>query len=204
MSQKIIDIYDVVLSVAANIDYIKKQFVDFELSNHSLSTRILIVGHGRSGKDESALYLGRRLGLRYTGSTSLAVRPLLAHAIYGKNDLLTQEHCYAHRHEDREYWYEYCNLLRRIDPLMLIKLCLSFSDILVGTRSFEELNNAVKVQRPTHILWLERSVPIDPTLEFRYDDLLQYARMANVIRVDNTGSIEELYNNLDILFPIGT
>ncbi|MDE1971332.1 MAG: hypothetical protein KGI50_07200, partial [Patescibacteria group bacterium] len=119
MSQKIIDIYDVVLSVAANIDYIKKQFVDFELSNHSLSTRILIVGHGRSGKDESALYLGRRLGLRYTGSTSLAVRPLLAHAIYGKNDLLTQEHCYAHRHEDREYWYEYCNLLRRIDPLML-------------------------------------------------------------------------------------
>lgn len=197
MTEKSLDIYDVVCAIAFNIEYVKLRFVEFEINKQNLQRRFMVVGHGRAGKDETAIYLAKTLGLRYEGSTSLSIKPIITSGMYDNNRTELQELCYSTRHDNRKYWYDFANMLRQIDPLLLIKLTLSYSDILVGTRSFQELENGVQLFRPTDILWLDRNVPADPTLEFRSSDLSKYKYMSNIWNVDNNGSISELHEELD-------
>lgn len=190
--------YVVALSVAHNINYIETRFAMFERSA-TLEKRIIVCGHGRSGKDTASQILAKRLGYRFSGSTSQAVLPLITYSIYGYIDQETLADCYEQRHVNRGYWFDYCNMLRTIDPFMLLKLSLSYSDILSGTRSCEELANGVALFNPTHVLWIHRDVPKDPTLEYDRDFACDLVSVTSTQFVDiyNDGSLLELTDQLE-------
>ncbi len=160
------NIYDCCLAVAANIDYIDSCFAVAE--RHKLLTyRISICGYGRAGKDTVASLLANQFGYKYGGSTSFGINPLICSALFGVNDQETQKKCYETRHANRLFWYDFCNLLRRIDPLMLIKLNLVNSDFIIGTRSREEFVNSLDYFKPHNVLWITRKgTPDDPTLDY--------------------------------------
>ena len=214
------DIYDVVEAISANIDYVREKFKEYEEVRRMINPRILIVGPGRCGKDTACEYLSKKLVYKFGGSTSWSVAPIMACLLWqtGGNqtpegqpnvpwrDLSDSEkknltdYYYSKRHEHRKYWYDYCNMLRRIDPFLLLKLTIGQSWILAGTRSYEELDNAIKLFDPQLVVWPDRDVPEDPTLEFTFGDVCNYKTPErSIIMVDNAGDLESFQNNLDQL-----
>lgn len=193
--------YNVVRSVAHNINYIQSAL--WESKQHEkLKYRIMISGHGRTGKDTAATILADMFGYRAGYSTSFAVLPLVCYSLHGCLDLPTQEECYAERHKDRTYWYNYCNMLRVIDPHMLIKLTLAQTDFIVGTRDKSEFVNALDFFKPNNVLWMEREgVAVDPTMD--YDRSFVAAecnkRLIRHTTVGNNDSVDVLTQQLQNL-----
>ncbi len=192
-----VSIYDVVDSVAANKKLIFERFLKYE-RRKSISPRFMVVGPGRCGKDTCALFLAQTLKQQFDGSTSWSVKELIAHSL--RQSVLS---CYADRHNCRKYWFDFCNRLRQIDPHMLIKMTLAFSDILIGTRDKQELANGFEVHRPNYVIWPVRDVPHDPTLEFDQEDVRRLCSEygASFVLVDNQSDIPAFHQNLRQALP---
>jgi hypothetical protein len=127
---------------------------------------IAFCGHGRAGKDLGAEWLGLNFDVHYGGSLSEIVCPLVAAAL--DRDVPTT---FAERHQDRDYWYRFCNELRRDDPTLLAKMLLSKADIVVGVRGAAELEACRATGVIDVSLWIDNPrVIIDPTVEYTEDD----------------------------------
>lgn len=76
---------------------------------------LLLVGPGRSGKDEAGVFLHNHTVLDFGGTTS---RYLLKHMAIKLG--CTEEEAYANRHINRMEWYNHGNFLRQQDPGMFV------------------------------------------------------------------------------------
>lgn len=142
--------------------------------------RLLIVGHGRHGKDEVAAVLHGRGRFKYCGSTSWQVLPFIAAHIG-----IPEQVAWETRHENRQYWKDYCDIFRKDDPSRLVKLALRNGNIVGGIRDKVEIEDAVKLF--DEVLWVDRpGFPDDPTVTFNPAD---YATDAIV----NEGTLEQLH-----------
>jgi hypothetical protein len=147
---------------------------------------LLIVGHGRSGKDAAGSYLSSRCrGLKYCGSLSWFALPHIAKAL----DIAPQI-AWEQRHDNRKFWYDECNWLRRDDPLFLVRLALQQGNLITGMRDRVELDIAKREGIFSHILWIYRpDVPTDSTLTFSTNDATDI--------LWNTGTLEKFHDSLD-------
>jgi hypothetical protein len=119
-------------------------------------------GYGRAGKDLGAEWLGHNYDILYGGSTSEIMNPLIA-AVLEKDE----KTCYAERHEDRLYWFNFCNTFRADDPTLLAKMLLSRSDTVVGIRGAIELESCISRGILNLAIWVENPrVDVDPTVEY--------------------------------------
>lgn len=139
--------------------------------------KILFVGPGRCGKD-TALEICERLSiLRSAGTFSRYLTPYVAREMG-----VSEDAAYAARHQNREEWMRIGTELRRDDPTILARLAFANGDMSGGVRGRSEII-AITQQRLTDlIVWIDRDVPIDPTMEFGHE-------WADV-RIDNNGSVE--------------
>lgn len=140
------------------------------------TTKLLLVGHGRAGKDEAGEYLAKITNLKFAGTTSLYLAKYVAKEL-GRSEA----EVYATRHADRDEWYRIGNELRLNDPGVLVRESMENGDIIGGVRDIEEVvycreNNVVDL-----IVWIENNrVPVDPTLKFT-------SREADIIIQNNWG-----------------
>lgn len=128
---------------------------------------LAICGNGRAGKDLAAELLCNWFKCQFANSTSQAVLPIIA-------DITNtpQEEAFEKRHNNRMFWFEFCNGLRDANPTLIVRLVLSSSDIVVGIRSFAELKS---VTRPGGLVdasvWIDNPrVDKDPTVEYTMDE----------------------------------
>lgn len=144
-------------------------------------------GHGRSGKDLGAEWLGNSFHATYNGSLSSIVCPLIASAVG-----VTVEECFKTRHENREYWFRFCNRLRYDDPTLLARMLLSQADIVVGIRGAVELDACKRRNIIDLSMWIlnDRVLP-DATVEFEPQD-------CDVV-VYNTSTKFAYYNRLNAI-----
>lgn len=145
--------------------------------------KLAIVGMGRSGKDTAAEFLSARTGLRYAGSMSWAALPYMA-ARLG----VCEQTAWERRHEQRLLWRAWLDEFRAEDPLRLVRLCLAKADIVTGLRSCREFTLAWKQELFDEVMWIERAVPRDETLEFGPEDC--------TVVIGNGGTLEEFYGRL--------
>lgn len=124
--------------------------------------RLAFVGPSGAGKDEAGEFVSRCFaGLPYWGPTSLVIAPHIA-----AEDGVSIEEAYAHRHRDKERWRKKGDLLRLHDPAHLARKTLETGRIVVGVRSLIEIT-AVRAEGLVDlIVWIDRDVPPDPTLEY--------------------------------------
>lgn len=120
--------------------------------------KILIVGHGRHGKDTVAELLGSYYGLRFASSSEfcaqLAVYPLM-------QDLYPNwRACYEDRHNHRELWFHAIRAYNLRPGPILAQQILEDHDIYVGMRSREEFEKSRKSF--DHVLWIDRSKVLPP------------------------------------------
>jgi len=127
--------------------------------------RLAILGYGRAGKDEAGRWLGEHTDLRYAGSTSQVVCPLIA-----KDLGISEQEAWDTRHQNRIYWKDWCNNYGADDPAKLARYCLYRGDIVVGLRDKVELA-AIKAEGLIDLyIWIDHNVPVDPTVTFTVDD----------------------------------
>ena len=159
---------------------------------HRLMERIPVLafcGHGRHGKDQSAEFLAASSNIKYGGSVSWYVLPLVAHAMEMPRDT-----CWSTRHQNRSFWREFCDALRWDDPAILIRMVLSDSDVVTGIRAKAELWTAWGEGHIDHMVWVDRpGFPKDPTLQYELSDL---AHLPNASR--NTRGLASIDNQFDL------
>lgn len=144
---------------------------------------IAFCGPGRCGKDSAAAWLAANYAVKYSGSVSQAILPLVANAV----DRPDAE-VYAERHEHRDFWFAFCNALREEDPAFLARCTLAQNDVVAGIRASAELEAVVGEGLVDLTAWVSRDVPSDPTLEYYIEDC--------DIAIDNSGTRIQFYRRL--------
>jgi hypothetical protein len=102
--------------------------------------KILILGHGRHGKDTVADIMAEDYGLRSISSSMIATREVVEPYLEENHGLLyeTIEGCYEDRVNHRQKWFDAISEFNRDDLARLTKMVLEVSDIYVGLRCDKE------------------------------------------------------------------
>lgn len=156
--------------------------------------KLLILGHARHGKDTAAEYLRDRHGLSFHSSSFFLaekiVRPELAERGVTYASL---EDCYADRVNHRALWREIIADFNCNDAARLARAILDECDCYVGMRTTREY----EASRPLfdHVIWVDasgRGLPPEPrdSMDIDFDP-------ERMIRVDNGGTPEQMYGELD-------
>lgn len=148
--------------------------------------KIAICGPGRCGKDTAATWFASHTPLRFGRSTSEVIAPHVA-ARLG----LPVEAAFSGRHDNRQFWFDVGNELREKDPAYLVRETLRDGEISVGMRNRSEVVAVRDAGIVDLIVWIDRAVPADPTMEFGPE-------MCDVI-VPNRGTLVEFYRHLEAL-----
>jgi hypothetical protein len=146
--------------------------------------RILVVGHGRAGKDTACEYLAMVTHLRFAGTTSLYLARYVA-ARLG----VSQEEAYRTRHLNRNFWHRVGKEVRRQDPGLLVRESLEHAEIVGGVRDSVELAVCRREHLVDLIVWVDNErVPKDSTVTFGERDC--------DITVPNHWTLEEFHGRL--------
>lgn len=140
------------------------------MSSEARRPRLLIIGHGRHGKDTAAGLFARLGGYRFASSSEFAAQkavfPLMSD-IYA-----TWQDCFADRAAHRELWFHAIAAYNRRPGPTLAEQILAEHEIYVGMRRRDEF------ERTRHlfdlVLWVDRSavLPAEPggSMELSADD----------------------------------
>lgn len=139
--------------------------------------KIAVIGHGRSGKDTVAELMAKQTGLRFDGSISWCVKERVADVLGASS-----QSSWENRHQHRDEWRRIIDGFRASDPGCVIQDILCHADIVSGIRSRAEFEATKHLFK--HVIWIERDVPIDPTLELTRADATS--------EIDSTGPVDTL------------
>lgn len=157
--------------------------------------KILILGHGRHGKDTFAELMSKHAGLTFISSSyacAEVLKPVLD--LVGQDGPISPEEHYARRHKDRELWKRLICLYNAADPSALARLIVSKCDMYVGMRSAREYEASKHLF--DHIYWVDASGRVDykdPTIEIEFDETC-------MTLVDNNGALSDLEKKVFEMF----
>jgi dephospho-CoA kinase len=105
----------------------------------AVKKKILILGHMRHGKDTAAQMLQEEFGYTFESSSEAAARIFLYDALKEKYGYKTPEECFEDRMNRRAEWFDLICEYNKEDAARLAKEILKKSDVYVGMRSKEEI-----------------------------------------------------------------
>lgn len=146
--------------------------------------KILILGHGRHGKDTVGNLISQQTGLRFQSSSmaacETAIFPILS-LMYGYKSV---QECFEDRINHRQEWKDLISEYNYFDKSSLCKKILKNHDGYIGMRCPEEY--AASRHLFGMVLWVDASkrLPEDPTMLIRQD--------SNMFLIDNNGSFGDL------------
>ena len=122
--------------------------------------------------------------MRFVGSTS---HYLLPHVC--ERTGMSRAEAWASRHANRDFWYRLGKELRDADPLCLLRASLEENDVVAGCRDAIELAAAREAGLLDLVIWIERDVPEDPTLE--------YGPELSDVTIRNDGTLDGFHARLE-------
>ncbi len=148
--------------------------------------KLLIIGHGRHGKDTVAEMISESYGLSFIGSSQAALD-----AIWPALDVAT---CYKYENKEdafndrascRDLWKELITLYNTPDKSSLCKSILSQNDMYVGMRCDEEYEASEHLF--DYVLWVDASQrhPEESSMKIKCDP-------QKMIWVDNNSTLDDL------------
>lgn len=150
--------------------------------------KLLIIGHGRHGKDTVCEILDEQYGYTFVSSSWFVAE----HFAYEKfKDLYNYkniEECYLDRHGRRSEWFDLISDYCAEDPARLGRDIFKKHDIYCGLRNSREFHS-IKIQKLYDFcIWVDRSkhLPLEPKTSM---DLEPW--MADCV-IDNNGSLDDL------------
>lgn len=106
--------------------------------------KLLIIGHGRHGKDTVAKMIGDLTGMSFKSSSEMAAQIFIYDELKGKYGYKSFVECFEDRHNHRQEWYELIRDYNNPDKAKLAKEILKYNDMYVGMRDQDEIDKCVE------------------------------------------------------------
>jgi len=153
--------------------------------------KLLIIGHGRHGKDTVCDILRDNYGFRFQSSSEFCARKFIYNELKQKYGYADYGQCYADRHNHRSEWYDMIHAYCQDDYARLGRDIFAENDIYCGLRNKAEFHAMRNTGVFDHCIWVDRSdhAPPEPR-----DSMNLEIWMANHV-IDNNGDLENLRRN---------
>jgi hypothetical protein len=151
--------------------------------------KLLILGHGRHGKDTVGDMIAEKFTLKSISSSLFAAKEAVFPIMELTHGYKTVEECYEDRGNHRELWYRLISMYNTPDKSRLVRGLLKDHDIYVGLRCSEEYQAAK--QYFDAVLWVDahKRFPAEPSMKIEFED--------DMIWVDNNGTLEDLQAEIE-------
>lgn len=153
--------------------------------------KILVIGHGRHGKDTVSEYLRDLYNLSFESSSRFCSKHFIFDNLKDKYGYKTEEDCYADRHNHRELWYNMICEYNLVDPARLGREIFMSHDVYCGLRNKKEFHAMKNTGVFDCAIWVDRS---DHLSNESKNSMSLEPWMADYV-IDNNGSLEELQRN---------
>lgn len=156
--------------------------------------KLLVVGHGRHGKDTVCEML-EAYGYTFQSSSKFCSELFIFNELkdkYGYND---EEECYADRHNHRTEWYNMIHDYCRDDLARLGRNLFAKHDIYCGLRNKREFFAMKNEEIFDYAIWVDRSdhCHLEPASSMTIEQwMCDYT-------IDNNGDLARLKKNVQIL-----
>lgn len=152
--------------------------------------RIMVIGHGRHGKDTVCEILQTHYHLSFTSSSLIAAEHIIYPLVSDRYSSI--EECFNDRHNHRTLWYDLITDYTKEDKTRLGRVIYNNHDIYCGVRSASELWAINKANLYDLCIWvdaMERCEPEDTS------SITVTKDMADVV-IDNNGPLHELLSQV--------
>ena len=153
--------------------------------------KLLVIGHGRHGKDTVCEILRDSYGFKFESSSQFCSRLFIFDQLKDLYGYTTEEDCYADRHNHRAEWYNAICAYNVPDASRLGRDIFETHDIYCGLRNKKEYHAMRNTGVFDYAVWVDRSdhLPLEDPSSM---SLTQW--MAD-FTIDNNGTLEELHFN---------
>lgn len=151
--------------------------------------KLMILGHGRHGKDTVAEIIQREMGLKFCSSSWFVAEKIMFPAMRLQYKYADVTDCFNDRVNHREEWYQLIKRYNSPDKTRLTREIFSDYDIYVGMRDNVEFLSSREI--PDAIIWVDASkrLSLEQSMHITYDPNCMHL-------IDNNSDEERLYNNV--------
>ena len=157
--------------------------------------KLLVVGHGRHGKDTVCEMLRDKYGYSFESSSQFCSNLFIYDMLKDKYGYANEEQCYADRHNHRAEWYDAICNYNVPDAARLGREIFQAHDIYCGLRNKREFFAMKNTGVFDYAIWVDRSNHLPPESK----DSMSLEQWMADYTIDNNGTLEELEFNLDQL-----
>lgn len=157
-----------------------------------MKKKLLIIGHGRHGKDTVCEILRDRYGYSFESSSLFCSKLFIFDSLRDTYEYADEEQCYADRHNHRAEWYDAICAYNVPDASRLGREIFAAHDIYCGLRNKREFHAMRNTGVFDYAIWIDRSdyLPKEDPSSMSLEPW-----MAD-FTIDNNGSLEELEFNI--------
>ncbi len=157
----------------------------------SLLPKLLIIGHGRHGKDTVCEILKDTYGFSFESSSQFCSKLFIYDQLKEKYGYASEEECYADRHNHRAEWYDAICAYNVPDAARLGREIFAAHDIYCGLRNKREFFAMKNTKVFDFAIWVDRS----DHLPLESKDSMSLEHWMADFTIDNNGSLNDLVFN---------
>lgn len=159
---------------------------------------VLVLGHGRHGKDEFAARLAMRIGIKFASSSQFACERVVFPWFqqFFPNHYENPEECFNDRQNWRALWHLLICEYNSEDKTRLTREIMIENNAYVGMRAADELEACMNANIFTHVFWIDAGDRVEAedvsscSVEYDYETMCL---------VDNSGDFEQLQEEVELV-----
>ena len=160
-----------------------------------MKKKLLVIGHGRHGKDTVCEILRNKYGYSFESSSQFCSKLFIYDQLKDKYGYDNEEQCYADRHNHRAEWYDAICDYNVPDAARLGREIFKAHDIYCGLRNKREFFAMKNTGVFDKAIWVDRSDYLPPESK----NSMSLEQWMADFTIDNNGSLEELEFNVSQL-----
>jgi hypothetical protein len=160
-----------------------------------MKSKLLVIGHGRHGKDTVCEILRDKYDYSFESSSQFCSKLFIYDQLKDKYGYTSEEQCYADRHNHRAEWYDAICDYNVPDAARLGREMFTAYDIYCGLRNKREFFAMQNTGVFDYAIWVDRSNYLMPESK----DSMSLEQWMADYTIDNNGTLQELEFNVDQL-----
>ena len=153
--------------------------------------KLLVIGHGRHGKDTVCEMLRDEYGFSFESSSQFCSKLFIFDQLKDLYGYANEQACYTDRHNHRSEWYDAICAYNVPDPARLGREIFKEHDIYCGLRNKKEYHAMKNTGVFDYAIWVDRS----DHLPLEDESSMTLKQWMADFTVDNNGTLDELIFN---------
>jgi|TARA_Y100000389_G_scaffold182912_1_gene199928 hypothetical protein len=153
--------------------------------------KLLVIGHGRHGKDTVCEILEKNYGYSFESSSRFCSKLFIYDQLKDKYNYTSEEECYEDRHNHRAEWYNAICDYNEKDAATLGREIFKEHDIYCGLRNKREFFAMKNTNVFDYAIWVDRSDHLPPEAK----DSMSLEQWMADFTIDNNRDLDQLMFN---------